>query len=54
MSLSPLFHSHQAPKAAEQQQQSMTAPMAIYNTVLFFLGSSGAGVIGGVSMGSSK
>jgi hypothetical protein len=43
-----------------QQQHNTTTPMTIYNTVLFFFGSSeigagaGAGEIGGVSISSSK
>ena len=55
ISRSPLFHSHHAPAAGAQQQQSTTTPITTYNTVLFFLGSSGMGAgVTGVSMGSSK
>jgi hypothetical protein len=59
-SWSPLFHSHHTPAIVAQQQHNTTTPMTMYNTVLFFLGSSGAGMgagageIGGVSISSSK
>ena len=49
--MSPYCQSN--PAVMQQQHKSTTATTAMIRVVLFFLGSSGAGVIG-VSMGSSK
>jgi hypothetical protein len=46
ISLSPLFQSHQAPKAPAQQQHSKTTAPTIQIQVLLLFGCSGAGVKG--------